>query len=91
MSDLISRDRLRGELAGTNFNNINDWKKINEIIDRQPDGQKHGHWYYKDRDDYDIRCSVCDEEAPDGMDAVDIFKYLKYCPYCGAKMDEVAE
>lgn len=82
--DLISRDRLRGELAGTNFNDINDWKKVNEIIDRQPEEPKHGRWVKYDNGV--CYCSVCQNEAYWDTDYGQ--QLFEYCPHCGAAMDK---
>lgn len=96
MSDLIDRDSLRGKLAYTDFKDISDWQKINELIDNQPkvDPVKHGHWIYPDdyfdEGDNIFECSVCHFTLQFPYYDPDENEHY-YCPKCGARLIEVTE
>lgn len=86
MSDLISRGRLRGELAYTDFNDISDWQKINKIVNKQPDGRHKGHWIplnpgYEGFTN-EFKCSECGKTVYIPLSDTEID--YQCCPYCGS-------
>ena len=52
---------------------------------------RHGHWIWKDLDNFrrvECSCSICGWSGVENYDSyVDIHDF-EFCPYCGAKMDE---
>lgn len=94
MSDLISREKLKDDIAvllERNDKLIDEWLAncIDDVIDEQPtvDAVKHGHWVDDNTNYYYANCSICGYE-------IDIHVnrgYHNYCPNCGARMDEEVE
>lgn len=94
MSDLISREKLKDDIAvllERNDKLIDEWLAncIDDVIDEQPtvDAEKHGQWYdepnYLGKGVTMYFCSYCGSAT--------YYREDPYCWHCGAKMDEVED
>ena len=94
MSDLISREKLKDDIAvllERNDKLIDEWLAncIDDVIDEQPtvDAKKHGRWIKGNEFHwYTNSCSECGFTRRTDIKAEN-WNGWKYCPHCGAKME----
>ena len=83
MSDLISRQMAKDEVAEKVFHNLTDeFYGVMQVLDELPSAQQKGKWIFNPSDAIEAmftkpKCSECGFESADGGN---------YCPNCGASM-----